>query len=77
MRAGYPYLLSFTRASEISDEIQNTIKARKAILSNGKKDEGDVFDLFMKETSNVDQEDPSLYKKERELFIALSKESEK
>ncbi|QTQ14254.1 exonuclease SbcCD subunit D [Treponema parvum] len=77
LRAGYPYLLSFTRASEISDEIQNTIEARKAILSNGKKDEGDVFDLFMKETSNVDQEDPSLYKKERELFIALSKESEK
>ncbi|QTQ11564.1 exonuclease subunit SbcD [Treponema parvum] len=77
LRAGYPYLLSFTRASEISDEIQNTVEARKAILSSGKKDEGGVFDLFMKETSNTYQEDPSFYKKERELFIALSKESER
>lgn len=81
LRSGYPNLLSFTRVSSAINQGLNEIADRKAILSSEKKDEGAIFDLFLKDISSEDplnekNPDFEICKKERELFVKFSKGSD-
>lgn len=79
LSAGYPDLLSFTRKSSTADAGASALTERKKVLSGANKDDGAIFDLFMKDVygsvlDNAADNEKSLYKKEKALFTQLAKE---